>query len=105
MAIRLRKRPAPHLRVARDDCSLVRLIISLLLSLALFPGTASARELWVDPARGSDRAPGTSAAPLRTVNEAWRRIPARRELTTGVTVQLRAGSYPLSAFPEYFESR
>ncbi|MBA3420800.1 MAG: right-handed parallel beta-helix repeat-containing protein [Thermoleophilaceae bacterium] len=83
----------------------MRLIVSLVLSLALFPGTASARELWVDPARGSDRAPGTSAAPLRTVNEAWRRIPGRRELTTGVTVQLRAGRYPLSAFPQYFESR
>lgn len=83
----------------------MRLIITLVLSLALFPATASARELWVDPARGSDRGPATSAAPLRTVNEAWRRIPARRELRSGVTVQLRAGSYPLSAFPEYFESR
>lgn len=83
----------------------MRLLATLVLALAFFPATASARELWVDPARGSDRAPGTSAAPLRTVNEAWRRIPARRQLTAGVTVQLRAGSYPPSAFPEYFESR
>ena len=43
----------------------MRLLATLVLALALFPATASARELWVDPARGSNRAPGTSAAPLR----------------------------------------
>ena len=43
----------------------MRLLATLVLALALFPATASACELWVDPARGSNRAPGTSAAPLR----------------------------------------
>ena len=81
----------------------MRLLATLVLALALFPATASARELWVDPARGSNRAPGTSAAPLRTVNEAWRRIPARRQLT-GVTFSSAPGPTRRER-PQYFESR
>ena len=80
-------------------------MLTVALLLLAFPGTASAAEMWVDPAGGSDRAAGTRAEPLRSVGEAWSRIPARRTLSAPVTLQLRAGTYPASAFPHYFESR
>jgi hypothetical protein len=83
----------------------MRRVLLVALLLLAFPATASARELWVDPGRGFDGAAGTRAAPVRSVAEAWRRIPARRNLSAPVSVQLRAGTYPPSGFPEYFESR
>jgi len=83
----------------------MRKMLLVALMVLAFPATASAREMWVDPGRGSDRAPGTRAQPLRSVDEAWSRIPARRALSAPVTLQLRAGTYPASAFPQYFESR
>jgi hypothetical protein len=35
-------------------------------------------DLWVDPALGDDGAAGTRAAPLRSLNEAWNRVPDAR---------------------------
>lgn len=83
----------------------MRVALTLALALLAFPAAASAGEIWVDPSGGSDRAPGTRAQPVRSVDEAWQRIPARRALTAPVTLQLRAGTYPAAAFPQYFESR
>jgi hypothetical protein len=67
---------------------------------------ASLGELWVDPVGGSDTATGASrGAALRSLAEAWRRIPSSRTLTTGVRVQITAGDLPESAIPNYLEHR
>jgi hypothetical protein len=73
-----------------------------LLLLALCPAAASARDLYVAP-NGSDGAPGTAARPLRTVTEAWRRVPAKPK--SAITIQLRAGTWTSGQVPEYWERR
>ena len=40
-------------------------------------GSTAARELYVDGTKGNDRAAGTSAAPLRTIDAALARLPGR----------------------------
>lgn len=64
-----------------------------------------ARTLWVHPTSGNDDATGAEAAPLRTVAEAWRRIPRGTALTQPVWVMLRAGVYPEANTPHYWEER
>jgi hypothetical protein len=66
---------------------------------------AGSRILWVNPSTGEDDASGSEAAPLRTVAEAWRRIPMGTALTQPVWVMLRAGVYPESNTPHYWEDR
>ena len=50
-------------------------------------GSPTLQQIWVDPARGDDRASGRSAAEaLRTIIEAWNRVPrnsAASPLTVG----------------------
>jgi len=63
-------------------------------------------DVWVDPAAGSDQADGASrSTALRTLTEAWRRIPANAPLTTGVRINLAAGTYAPEAVPVYWERR
>ncbi|NBW97661.1 MAG: hypothetical protein EBR28_13285 [Planctomycetia bacterium] len=41
-------------------------------------GSPAVVDLWVDPAAGSDASAGLSRTqPLRTLSEAWRRVPSR----------------------------
>ena len=69
-------------------------------------GSPQLVELWVDPAAGSDTAAGLSRVqPLRTLSEAWRRVPARSSLSTGFRINLMPGTYPESFVPNYWESR
>jgi hypothetical protein len=69
-------------------------------------GTPLVRDVWVDPAAGSDSATGTTReAALRTVSEAWRRVPVGVPLATGVRVNLVAGTYDEAAVPHYWEKR
>ncbi len=69
-------------------------------------GTPGLVELWVDPINGNDSNSGTSAAsPLRTVDEAWGRIPQGITLTTGVRINLKPGYYPAAILPNYWEYR
>ena len=90
----------------------------LLLASALFATTAFAaprydigapvlRDVYVDSARGSDSNGGTSRSDaLRTLTEAWARVPRGTELTsTGYRIQLVAGEYPDETLPNYMESR
>jgi len=68
--------------------------------------TSRVVDVWVDPAVGSDAGSGASpAAALRTLAEAWRRVPAQVELTVGYRINLAAGVYPESAVPSYWEGR
>jgi hypothetical protein len=69
-------------------------------------GNPTVADVWVDPAGGTDTASGTSRAEaLRTLTEAWRRVPARTPLVQGVRINLTAGVYPEAAVPNYWESR
>lgn len=83
---------------------------SLLVADASLPmldvGSPTLVEVWVDPVRGTDAATGAGREQaLRTVTEAWRRIPMGIPLTTGVRINLVAGTYPESGVPAYWESR
>jgi hypothetical protein len=72
---------------------------SLLLLLAL-------TDVWVDPVHGHDGNSGaTRESALRTLGEAWRRIPRETPLATGVRIQLMAGEHARDTIPAYFESR
>jgi len=69
-------------------------------------GSPTFADVWVDPVAGDDRADGaTRGTSLRTLAEAWRRIPAGVPLTTGVRVNLAAGTYAADAVPSYWERR
>jgi len=54
---------------------------------------------------GNDGAAGTRAAPLRSLAEAWGRIPSGTSLTTPFTVTLLPGDYPAASMPNYWEHR
>ncbi|MFM7185600.1 MAG: right-handed parallel beta-helix repeat-containing protein [Planctomycetota bacterium] len=69
-------------------------------------GNPTLVDLWVDPVRGTDAASGAGREQaLRTVAEAWRRVPMGTPLTTGFRINLVAGTYPESSVPTYWESR
>lgn len=69
-------------------------------------GTPELDTLWVSPANGNDASPNaTQVAPLRTVREAWSRIPSSIPLTRGFAIMLLPGDYPEETLPTYWESR
>lgn len=67
-------------------------------------GQTRLKEVWIDFASGKDTNAGTQSAPLKTLAEAWQRIPRATPLETGYHLHLQAGTYPESALPEYLES-
>ncbi|TAN38206.1 MAG: right-handed parallel beta-helix repeat-containing protein [Nitrospirae bacterium] len=64
-------------------------------------------DIWVDPAGGDDGNSGSGPGQaLRTIREAWGRIPAGVVLSgTGYRILLAAGDYPASDIPGWMESR
>ncbi|MCC7437545.1 MAG: right-handed parallel beta-helix repeat-containing protein [Armatimonadetes bacterium] len=69
-------------------------------------GTPELDTLWVDPANGNDGSlKGSPAQPLRTLREAWSRIPNAMPLTRGFAIMLLPGQYPEETLPTYWESR
>jgi Right handed beta helix region len=66
---------------------------------------ADAVVVWVNPASGDDDAAGTQAAPLRTVAQAWERIPQGVPLSRPHWIQLEPGTYPEGNTPGYWEQR
>lgn len=69
-------------------------------------GSPILTDLWVDPVNGDDSRSGESRAlALRTVNAAWRRIPAGTLTGTGYRMQLVAGIHPASGLPNYWDER
>ena len=71
----------------------VILILIIVLPLSVFPvSAAGVNELYVSP-DGSDDAPGTSDAPLKTVKAAKEKLKAFADRESPVTVWLRGGTY------------
>jgi hypothetical protein len=69
-------------------------------------GSPTLVDVWVDPLHGSDAATGAARGQaLRTVVEAWRRVPMNVPLTSGVRINLVAGTYDEANIPAYWESR
>ena len=69
-------------------------------------GTPAVTDIWVDPLAGNDAASGAARdAAVRTVSEAWRRVPVGTPLTRGVRINLVAGTYGESLVPAYWERR
>lgn len=105
--IRHRRRPAPRLRtLALEPCERRLVMSGTGLLPAYDTGTPDVVDIWVDPAAGSDARSGASRElAVRTVSEAWRRVPPRTTLSQGVRINLVAGSYPEAAVPAFWESR
>lgn len=65
------------------------------------------RQLWIDPVAGSDAAARTGASratALRTLAEAYRRVPRSQNLTEGVQVYIMPGTLTSAEQPGYWES-
>lgn len=93
-------------RTALETCERRQVMSGTGLLPAYDLGTPVAADIWVDPTAGSDaRGGGSRGEALRTLSEAWRRVPMGTELTTGVRINLVAGTYGESIVPNYWESR
>lgn len=68
-------------------------------------GSPVLSDLWVDPVHGADTNSGaTREQAVRTLSEAWSRIPADTVFsTTGYRLQLVAGDYPYDDTPQWYE--
>ncbi|MBI4469353.1 MAG: right-handed parallel beta-helix repeat-containing protein [Acidobacteria bacterium] len=64
-------------------------------------------DFWIDPTQGNDtNSGGSRSQALRTVTEAWSRIPMGSALTTtGYRLMFTSGTYPPASVPGYWESR
>lgn len=69
-------------------------------------GSPTFTDVWVDPYAGNDLNAGdTPQTALRTITEAWNRIPMGVELTTGYHIHLLPDEYTEDTIPVYWESR
>jgi hypothetical protein len=69
-------------------------------------GTPTVVDVWVDGTAGNDDNDGaTRATALRTLTEAWDRIPAATLAGHGYRILLTPGIYAEDALPNYLESR
>ncbi|MFZ9668748.1 MAG: right-handed parallel beta-helix repeat-containing protein [Solirubrobacterales bacterium] len=75
----------------RTGPSIGLFLLLVVASLLLVTGEARAASLWVDPVGGCDEARGTRGEPLRSVTEAWQRLPA--VVAEPTRIELRAGNY------------
>ena len=89
--MRARSRCRPRL-----DCEQLesRSLMAADVSLPMLDiGSSTLIDVWVDPVRGDDSASGAvREQALRTVTEAWRRVPSGVPLTTGFRINLAAGT-------------
>ena len=69
-------------------------------------GTPSLRSIWVDHNLGNDSNSGdTPSSALKTISAAWNRIPINTPLSEGIHIKIKAGNYPSSSLPNYWENR
>jgi hypothetical protein len=68
-------------------------------------GTPTLADIWVDPAAGNDARIGNSRGDaVRTITEAWNRIPASLD-KTGYRIQLVTGTYGEASMPTWWDGR
>jgi hypothetical protein len=73
---------------------LATLLAATLAAACAAPAQDPPTELWVDPARGKDRAPGDQRRPLQTLAAAIARLPD--PLAQSATIHLAAGAHELA---------
>jgi hypothetical protein len=83
---------------------LVWSLILIVAGLLVFSGSAFAKptlkQIWVSP-NGSDSNKGTKASPLKSLNQAWNRVPNKN---ANALIYLKPGSYIYSS-PNYWENK
>ena len=78
-------------------------LIVAALGPGVAPAPAEAATIWVDPVEGNDGAAGSKGRPLRSISEAWQRLPALAP--EPIRIELRAGDYRRGLSPVYWEGR
>ncbi len=69
-------------------------------------GSPTLQEIWVSSSSGNDSNSGNSASePLETITAAWNKIPTGNLSSTGYRINIRAGNYPESSIPNYWENK
>ena len=69
-------------------------------------GIPSVVDYYVDPENGKDTNSGLSQSrALKTLTEAWGKIPQGQNLSTGFRINIMPGALSESAIPNYLESR
>ena len=69
-------------------------------------GTPAMTDIWVDPISGDDTHDGaTRDHAVRTVTEAWARVPVGIVLSHGYRINLVSGTYAEAVVPNYWENR
>ena len=69
-------------------------------------GSPPFSDIWVNPVNGSDTNGGaTRNHAVRTLSEAWRRVPIGTPLIQAIRINLIAGGYPEAIVPNYWENR
>lgn len=77
------------------------ILLGLVTACVAAAPAGAATNIWVDPSSGRDSSPGTKSEPLRSLSEAWQRLPG--VTTTPTTINLTPGDYR-SLSPVYWES-
>jgi hypothetical protein len=99
-----RKLAAPETLESRLACAAQNLLPAFDASPPA--GAPAFNQIWVDPVAGNDgNGGGSRALAVRTLSEAWGRVPINVNLSTGVQINLTAGTYAESVVPNYWESR
>jgi len=96
----------PHMSPARVVLLALLLACPLAGATRYDIGSPSLQDTYVDPVNGSDANSGaTRSAALRTLSEAWNRIPQGTQLATGHRILMMAGRHDESTLPNYMEAR
>jgi hypothetical protein len=104
MSAPARKLAAPETLESRLACAAQNLLPAF--DMAPPAGAPAFHQIWVDPVVGNDGNSGASRAlAVRTLSEAWGRVPINVDLSTGFQINLTAGTYAESVVPNYWESR
>ena len=81
-------------------------LVAAVLVAAPRASATGLRTIWIDPVHGNDASSGaTRRTAVRTLAEAWQRIPQGRELTTGIRLAILPGRLTAAMVPNYLESR
>jgi len=88
-------------RLKATRVRLTILLLGLVIACVAAAPAGATTNIWVDPSGGRDSAAGTRSEPLRSLSEAWQRLPAIA--ATPTTINLEPGDYR-GLSPVYWES-
>ena len=76
-------------------------------SISLYDiGNPNLKTVWVDIVRGNDSHSGNSeSSAFKTVTRAWNAIQANENLSQGIQINIKSGTYTSTSLPNYWENR